>query len=383
MAWWQYQRPIPRLLATQTVRATERVPGSAPVMPWPAGGEAALGVIGIGQIGAGGGTAPLPIASVAKVVTALTVVKEKPLGADSQGPEITVTADDVASYRREAADGQSVVRVSEGEQVSERQALEGLLIPSGNNLADLLARWDAGSLEAFLPRLAAEVKALGMKQTHFADASGYSEQTVSTPSDLLLAGEALEADPVLSEIVAMPQADFPGVGVVYNVDYALGRQGLDGIKTGSAPKAGACFLFSAPATAFGRQVRVVGAVLGLPTLDDAFAAATALIARVGAGLVRVLVVAAAQPVGEYRAPWGARAGLIAGSDLELLGWPGLILHRRLRAGPGQAGEPAETVAGELEAWVGDGRSPTTVAVSTDAGLFPPGTLWRLTRYPPG
>lgn len=365
------------------MRATERVPGNPPLLPWPAGGEAAVGVVGIGQIASAGGSAPLPIASVAKVLTALTIVKDKPLSGESPGPPITITADDVARYRSEAADGQSVVRVSEGQQVTERQALEGLLVPSGNNIADVLARWDAGSLDAFLGKLAAEARTLGMKQTHFADASGYSEQTVSTASDLLLAAEALEADPVLSKIVAMPQADFPGVGTVYNVDYALGRQGLDGIKTGSAPKAGACFVFSAPATVAGRNVRIVGAVLGLPTLDDAFAAATSLIAKVASGLVVVPVVSAAQPVGEYRAPWGAHAGLISSSDLKLVGWPGLILHRRLSADPGHAGEPAQTVAGELDAWVGDGRSPDTVPVTTDAGLFPPGSLWRLTRYPPG
>jgi D-alanyl-D-alanine carboxypeptidase (penicillin-binding protein 5/6) len=52
---------------------------------------------------------------------------------------IPVSADDVATYQSEKSQGQSVLPVAAGEQLSEYQALEALLVPSGNNIADLLA----------------------------------------------------------------------------------------------------------------------------------------------------------------------------------------------------------------------------------------------------
>jgi serine-type D-Ala-D-Ala carboxypeptidase (penicillin-binding protein 5/6) len=75
------------------------------------------------------------------------------------GPQITVTPADVAVYRADAAAGQSVVAVRAGERLTERQALEGLLLPSGNNVATLLAR--SGSERAFVAKMNASARALG------------------------------------------------------------------------------------------------------------------------------------------------------------------------------------------------------------------------------
>ena len=55
-----------------------------------------------------------------------------------------MTAADASAYASDQQQGQSVVRVTPGEKLTERQALEAMLIPSGNNIAWMLARWDAG-----------------------------------------------------------------------------------------------------------------------------------------------------------------------------------------------------------------------------------------------
>src|SRR5919201_989158 len=60
------------------------------------------------------------------------------------GPTITLTDADVADTERRRRQEESVVSIAAGEQLTQRQALQALLLPSANNIAAVLARWDAG-----------------------------------------------------------------------------------------------------------------------------------------------------------------------------------------------------------------------------------------------
>jgi D-alanyl-D-alanine carboxypeptidase (penicillin-binding protein 5/6) len=84
---------------------------------------------------------------------------------------ITVAAAEAAAYARDQRQGQSVVRVAAREKLTERQALEAMLIPSGN-IAALLARWDAGSEAAFAAKMNTRARQFGLRGTRYADASG-------------------------------------------------------------------------------------------------------------------------------------------------------------------------------------------------------------------
>jgi serine-type D-Ala-D-Ala carboxypeptidase (penicillin-binding protein 5/6) len=67
-----------------------------------------------------------------------------------------------------------------GEKLTELQALQAMLIPSGNNIASLLARWDAGSQAAFVAKMNFAVGPLGLRSTRCADVSGADPATAST-----------------------------------------------------------------------------------------------------------------------------------------------------------------------------------------------------------
>src|SRR6266487_1628572 len=112
-----------------------------------------------------GGTQPVPIASVAKVMTAYVILHDHPLAAGQSGPEIVVQPPEAAAYSAQARDGDSLVPVAAGEALTERQALEALLLPSADNMAWILARWDAGSQAAFVTRMNATARHLGMTGT--------------------------------------------------------------------------------------------------------------------------------------------------------------------------------------------------------------------------
>jgi len=188
VAAWNYLRPIPPVAATGSVAATETITGTAPTLPWPNRGSGAVGVQSLGFIASSGNEQAIPAASVTKVMTALIVLEEKHLLKGQPGPTITLTDADVQSYQADFANKESVVEVRAGEQLTELQALQGMLIPSANNLAETLARWDAGSIDAFVAKMNKRAAELNMTHTKFADTSGANPGSVSTPSDLVLLG---------------------------------------------------------------------------------------------------------------------------------------------------------------------------------------------------
>jgi D-alanyl-D-alanine carboxypeptidase (penicillin-binding protein 5/6) len=94
----------------------------------------------------------------------LTLERYPPSGAQDEFT-ITVTATKARAETKDAAQGQSVVPVQAGEQLTERQPLEALLIPSGNDIAGILADLVAGSETGFIARMNAKARALGMDHT--------------------------------------------------------------------------------------------------------------------------------------------------------------------------------------------------------------------------
>jgi D-alanyl-D-alanine carboxypeptidase (penicillin-binding protein 5/6) len=214
----------------------------------------------------------VPIASVAKVMTAYLILRHHSLVPGQEGPTITLTKADVADTERRRRQNESVVPIVAGEQLTELQALQALLLPSANNIAAVLARWDAGSEEAFVARMNAAAASLGMRHTAYTDPSGFDDATVSTAADqVLLVEEAMRLE-VFASVVATPNARLPVAGTVHNTNTLLGHDGFVGVKTGSTGAAGGCFAFRTIRSINGAETTVTGVVLGQPG-DDLIAAA--------------------------------------------------------------------------------------------------------------
>lgn len=377
LAFNYFIRPLPAVPATGSVATSTTTSGTAPTLPWPSSGSAAVGVSSLGFVASSGNEKPAPAASVAKVMTAFVVLNDKPLKKNEQGPTIVITDADVQEYQADNAAKQSVVEVRAGEQLTELQALQALLIPSGNNIAFTLANWDAGSTTAFVADMNKWAKKLGMSHTKFADAAGALDQTMSTPTDLLVLGMAAMKQDVLAEIVATSDTKLPVVGTVFNVDYALGQSGIIGIKTGSG--FGANFLFAASITLGGFTKTIYGCVMGLPTLDAAFAAAKALIDAMTPQLHIVRVLSKYVAVGSYELPWGGHSDLLSTANVDFVEWPGMILRQSVRAPALTIKDPIPpgTNAGVLNMVLGDYN--LDVPLTTSDAIYPPGRFWRLTR----
>ncbi|MGA2932554.1 MAG: hypothetical protein ABSE98_10765, partial [Acidimicrobiales bacterium] len=262
LAGVQWLRPLPPPTFRAAVSAPLLLPGTLPSLPQPATGSAALSVEGDGSLGRFRSTRPAPIAGIATVLTAYVILKDHPLALGDAGPTMPVTQATIAAYQAGVATQQSEAPVALGESLTELQALEGMLVASDDDMATLLADWDAGSSAEFVAKMNRTTQALGLHSTHITDPSGFDSGTVSTPADLIRLGEAAMAIPTFRQIVALGQVTLPGAGLVYNLNFDLGQDGIIGLKTGSDSAANGCFLFAAQKTVAGKNVTLIGAVLG-------------------------------------------------------------------------------------------------------------------------
>lgn len=211
---------------------------------------------------------PAPIASLAKVMSAYVVLHDLPLLPGQDGPSFRVTAGDVHDTAIRAAQSQSVVPVRAGERLSERDALMAMLLPSANNVAIMMARFDAGSVPAFVKKMNSAARALGMNDTTYTDPSGFDATTVSTASDQLKLAQAIAHNRTFDHMARTRTFRLPVAGVVHNTDMLLGTDGFVGTKTGSDDASGGCFMFRVRHWIVrhrrGRMVTIVGVVLGQP-----------------------------------------------------------------------------------------------------------------------
>ncbi len=229
--------------AQSVVTPNPRLNITAP-LPWPDYGQSAYGTVSNGTMptSMADNTKQVPTASLAKVITALAVLKQKPLEPGQQGPMITLTSEDIAIYNEYVRNSGAVVQIEEGEQISQYQALQAMLQPSANNMADALARWAFGSIDAYNVYANAMVKELNITNTTISDASGFSPKTTSTASDMVELGKLYIQNSLLKEIALQTGSTIPFVGPIKNYNATLNKDGVVGIKIGNTDEAGRCFL---------------------------------------------------------------------------------------------------------------------------------------------
>ncbi|NEW75292.1 D-alanyl-D-alanine carboxypeptidase family protein [Streptomyces rhizosphaericus] len=380
----QALRPLPDPSLKLTSDASYRFGGEALSMPWPDQGQSAAEVEGVGSLGTSGEQKPVPIASVTKVMTAYVVLKDHPLKGDAEGPKIKIDAQ--AAEEAKSAD-ESRAEVKEGQSFTQHQLLQLLLINSSNNIARLLARWDAGSLDAFVKKMNDAADSLGMKHTTYTDPSGLKESTKSTAADQLkLAKAAMQSD-AFRAVVATPNTDIPGLDDrIYNNNNLLVKPGVIGIKTGSSTPAGGALMWGAVRTIDGKKQRILGVVLeqrATTTLDASLQLAQTnsykLITAAQDALTSATVIKKGDVVGQVDDGLGGTTPVVATKDLKAVGWSGLTVD--IKIGDGGKTVPhsakAGTVVGEVTVGTGPGQLKAPVALQSD--LSEPSFGAKLTR----
>ncbi|MGH9006341.1 MAG: hypothetical protein ACRDV6_01295 [Acidimicrobiales bacterium] len=363
----------PLAVLRPTITSSRVVGGGPPVIPWPAGVQSAIAIPALGVTAQSGSETPAPIASVTKLMTAHVVLTDHPLTVGEDGPSITITPNDVALYEDDVAAGQTNIEVAVGEELTEHQLLQGMLIHSANNFADLLAIFDAGSVSAFVTKMNAAAASLDMRQTAYSDASGYSTASVSTPTDQLKVATMDVADPVFDQIVEMTSVTLPVAGTVGSYTPYLGTDGVVGVKSGFTSAAGGCDVLALLEGVHGVPVRVLAAVVGnhvgVDVITGAGFQALSIARSAMAAVTFVDVATRGQRVAVATAA-GHTVKVVTGSAVSLLGWPGQVVTESLYlARRPRAGAPAGWRVGTVTAQVGPQK--LTVPVVTGRRLPSP------------
>ena len=379
----QSMRPLPAPTLDLTAEDSFTFEGGKPDIPWPSSGQAALDVQGIGTFGSSGDQKPVPIASVAKVMTAYVILREHPLKSGAEGPKIKI---DQAAEDQSQAGQESTVNVFAGDAISQREALESILIASANNVARLLARWDAGSEKAFVEKMNATAKDLGMANTTYTDPSGLNNTTVSTAVDQVKLAKAAMTEPAFREVAAMMSYDdYKGVNHS-NWNHLVGHNDVVGIKTGTTTSALGNLVFAAKKDVDGETRTIVGAVVRQPAggadntiLGAALDSSDKLIRAAQDTLESSTIVKKGSVVGYVDDGLGGRTPVVATQDVKAVGWAGLTVKLTFKADEVPHTAKAGTKVGTLA--VGDGGSSgaVKVPVALQDDLAEPGFTDKLTR----
>jgi serine-type D-Ala-D-Ala carboxypeptidase (penicillin-binding protein 5/6) len=377
--WLQVTRPMPQPRLTLTTTGVFSVPGTAPVLPWPAVGQGAVAVPSAGVLVSSAGETPVPVASLTKVMTAYLVLEDHPLAPTASGPSIVMTAADVQDDAADEAANDTSIPLTAGQSFTERQLLDGLLVHSANDFADALAQWDAGSAAAFVAKMNATAASMGMSATHYVDPSGIDPSDTSTAADQLRLAERAMSIPTFAAVVAQPSITLPGDGSLINYVPDVGTDGVVGVKSGFTQQAMGCVVLAADREVTGRQVLVLSAVTGQPGPDPLGAAdssALSLIDAATGGLGFVTLVSSGSREATVFAPWSERRVMAnTASAVTVLSWPGTQWSYTFSPrAPHGAVEAGETVA---VLTVGDGSRRFEVPVRTVAALPSPPMSWRL------
>lgn len=377
-ATWAITQPLLDIKA-QVSYSPPSKPATAVALEWPEYGEAAIGAPGYGVLASHGPQKALPTASLAKVMTALAVLRQRPLAVGEQGPDIIITQADVDSYHNFVAGDGSVVGVALGEHISEYQALQAMLLPSSNNMAVTLARWAFGSVEAYTKYANSFAKQQGLDSIHITDPSGYDPATVASARDLTLLGSLAMLNPVFAEIVAQPDAKIPVQGTVNNYNFMLGKDGNIGIKTGNNDGNNGAFLFASKQQVAGQEMILVGTIMGGPDLTTALKDSGPLTLSTLKGFSATTFVKTGQKVGSYQVPGQASVDAVAAADLIFPTWNGVDFHSsttlRPLKGPTVAGTPVGTV--RVQNMTTNATSSVPVILASPA--HQPTLLWRLSH----
>uniref|UniRef100_A0AAU2UY15 serine-type D-Ala-D-Ala carboxypeptidase n=1 Tax=Streptomyces sp. NBC_00003 TaxID=2903608 RepID=A0AAU2UY15_9ACTN len=387
----QALRPLPAPTLKLTGKPSHTADGGALSLPWPTEGQAIVDIDGLGRMGTYGEMKPLPIGSVAKVMTTYLILRDHPLKAGDKGPSIPVDQKAQDDYTNGVQEKESVVEVKAGQQVSQLEALQAVMLPSANNVARLLARWDASTEEAFIKKMNDTAKELGMTNTTYTDASGLIESTVSTAEDQVKLAKRAMADPMFRQIAKLPSytstttsggSTIETARTQNNFNKLVPLYGVVGIKTGSTTKAGGNLLFAAETTVGDSKQLVIGAVFGqhkTPIIGTATAASKSLILAADKALRSETVVKKGEVVGQVDDGLGGTVPVVATKDLSVPVWSGASVGLSLTDGGKKLPHTAKagTEVGTLTVGSGTGEVKVPVALKDD--LAEPSFGAKLTR----
>ncbi|MBO4403971.1 MAG: D-alanyl-D-alanine carboxypeptidase [Treponema sp.] len=217
----------------------------------------------------------IPPASMTKLVEMYVILEETEKGNISLDSIVPLPPECWAvNMPRDA----SLMFLAEGQKVTLKELLLGLAVASGNDASIAAADFVAGNMDEFVYRMNSVIRKLGLKETHFVESSGYSEENITTAQEFTsFARVYLQKFPFSikdfhsQKMIAYPQEkNLPDYQkdssksqpvVQYNTNKLLNElEGCDGLKTGFITESG----YNLALTAERNGRRLISVTMGGP-----------------------------------------------------------------------------------------------------------------------
>lgn len=208
---------------------------------------------------------PVPIASMAKMMTMLLVMEEM-----ENRPNIGINTLIPVTTAARNVPRTGVLYLAPGESFTIQELMIATAVKSANDAATLLAEYMGGTVPAFVARMNKKAAQLGLKSLSFINPCGLPEgnrNSLGSAADMVLLGEQLFQYPLAIEWCNIKSSSIrEGKTVFVNTNKLVNPRypGVDGLKTGYIRAAGSCLTFSALRD--GR--RIMGCVTGFKTSRD-------------------------------------------------------------------------------------------------------------------
>ncbi|WP_029948790.1 D-alanyl-D-alanine carboxypeptidase family protein [Parvimonas micra] len=210
---------------------------------------------------------PLSIASISKLMT-YYLVKEK----ISEGK--IKMEDKVKVSKNASLEEGSSLDLKEGEEITIKDLLDGLMIVSGNDSAVALAEVVAETESKFVTLMNEKASELGLKHASFSNASGLmkngQDNKMSTRDIFQLSKAIIEKYPEVLEyakttVLEQPSRNFKKESTIPLVGQV---EGVDGLKTGHTDEAGYCLVSTMTIKKGESEFRIISVLMGARTKAD-------------------------------------------------------------------------------------------------------------------
>ena len=206
---------------------------------------------------------PLAPASLTKMLTSYIISEEILAGRLNENDLVRVSEN--AWQKGGAASGSSTMFLQPGSEVSVIDMMRGVIIQSGNDASIALAEHVAGSESAFADIMNQQAELLGMKSSHFVNATGWpAEGHVTTARDLAILARAVIRDhPEHYELYSEKYFKHNGINQPNRNKLLFQNKFVDGLKTGHTEEAGFCLVASEKRN----DMRLISVVMGTKSTD--------------------------------------------------------------------------------------------------------------------
>lgn len=317
-----------------------------------------------------------PIASLTKLVTALVCLEAAPAEDDGATPVYTVGADHAAITQQVIARNGVLLPAPEGLELTTRQVVELLLVPSANNYAIAYGNWVFGDEQGFVDAVDDWAERNGIESLSITEASGLSPENVASPADVVRIARLALEHPLIADVVTEASVEIPGVGTIESTNPLLGEDGVIGLKTGTLDAAGYNLAVARHETEGDRELTTVAVVLDRDDGGERAADARATLSAADDTTGPVEVISAAETIGSVITWTGREVPLETSAEITQVLVPGETVSLRTDIAPITA-SPRGTEVGTALAEGPDGDDEVTVV--TTGGIEEPDLWWRLTH----